>query len=550
MGDGRFTVAIDTLDGKEFVTSQVSNLSFKNVSPGGFASVEFDLPRRLDETRLPVKARAYVYDAATAEQVAGGRIIEQGINADGTWKIMCLGEGLAALQDIDEPYMVIDADLEPVTRATVIGMKIKTVGGKQYKVTKRGGRGSRRKEKVITGIVSASARVASPPDGTETEGLLFQIPEGTTTSASAVIAAQFRGPQLCGQRLGAYVYRYVCGITSSSYTLRADALTFGGSSETVSTHTFTQSSPAGVWKVHGTDFNSARDYFQMRVVTGAATTTGANLWAHVRTLVLRAQLYAADGSVRSGSSIASLTAGAHDVFTDLVVRRCPTLKVGDVATGTQGFTQLAWYDGITAKDVLDEICEADGTVTYHAWEAGSDGKTVINLDPVSAAVRYELSAKYDYDAPTPTNEVFDRVVVVAPDGSGFLQRTIVDRNTDGNPRSQTINLEAMPTGGLSGVANQFLDKYAAPPNSGTITVAERVLDLWTGRYVSPAAIRSGYLCRVRGVQPTPDTLNPEAKQDGVTIFRISSNTYSDGIATLELDQPVLNQDRALAALLS
>lgn len=552
MGQGSLAVVMTGVDGDEAVTDRISNLVVRNSSPGGYESVEFDMQRRLAEKRIPDGTVVRVFDATTGEQVGGGRVIEPGPAEDGIWRVSCLGEGFAALQDQDEPYMVVDASLQPTVQPSVIGVREKTIGGKQYKMGKNGGRASVPKQKVITGIVSATAKVAGPPDGTETEGLLFEIPQGTSTSASAVIAAQIRTPYLCGQRLGAFIYRYVCGITSSSYTLRADALTFGGGSDTVATHTFTQSSPAGVWKVHGTDFDSTRDWFQLRVVTGAATTTLANVWAHARTIVLRTQLFAADGSVRSGASVASLTAGVHDVFTDLVVRRCPSLKVGTVTTGARAFTQLAWYDGATAKDILDELCEADGTVTYHAWEADAAGRTAINLDPVTTAVRYEVNSKDGYNAPTSSGDVYDRVVVTAPDPAGFTRRQVVSRNTNGRPRSKTINLDAWPTEGLTAVGNQFLDKYAAPPNGGVVVVGERVRDLTTGRWVHPAAIKSGNLIRVLGVQPNPDSLNPDAKRDGVTIFRIASNTYTadSGTATLELDQPVLNQDRALAALLS
>lgn len=545
-------VVLETVDGRESITREVSNLVTKNSSPGGFASVEFDLVRRLDRSRLSPKARVFVYDTATGEQVGGGRIIEQGMSDDGTWKVACLGEGLAALQDIDEPYMVVDADLKPWARVEQIGVKTKMIGRKQRK-NRSGTSGSvsMPRRKIVTSIVSAEAKLGSAPDGSETEGLLFQVPEGTTVAPAATLRAMILTPFLCGQRLGAYGYRVRAGKNAATWETHGVSMTGHSASETDRVTPFVTGNSGMDWQVHTTNFAASRDGVQLRIVTSAAATTDARTWAHVTDLIVRTQLLDRNGNVRPGSDHASSTVGASSVFTDLIKRRCPTLEIGNIANSTRAFSQLAWYDGVTAKEVLDELCEADGTVTYHAWEANADGKTVINLDPVSPTVRYELSTKHGYSAPSPTSEVYDRVVVTYTDSSGYVDRLVVDRSTDGNPRSQTINLTAVPSGEtLATIANQFLDAFAAPPNSGTITVAERVQDLWTGRWVHPAAIRSGYLCRVRGVQPTPDTLNPEAKQDGVTIFRIATSTYADGVATLELDQPVLNQDRALAALLS
>lgn len=547
----RLGFVLDTPDGSEVVTGRVSNETLKNSSPGGFASVEFDLVRALDETRLPAKARVRVYDTATGEQVGGGRLVEQGLNDDGTWKIAALGEGIAALQDIDEPYMVIDTELKPYTQPVSVGVKMKTIGRKQ-KPTKSNTRASipAPRYKVATTFVMGEAKNGSAPNGSDVEGLLFQVPEGTTVSSGASISASFRGPYQCGMRMAAYGYRYITGATSSGWSMRADAETVGYTSELSRSDSWVATETDMFWRVHTTNFSAIRDAIRLSIRReGATVLVGGNAWAHVRGLVIRSQLYGPTGAIRSGEALATTSARVGEVFTDLIVRRCPTLKLGTIATGTQAFKQLAWYDGITAKDVLDEMCESDGTVTYHAWEADTDGRTTIHLEPLPTKVRYELSTKHGFSAPSPASDAYDTVVVSVRDDDGYVQYKRVSRNTDGNPRSQPINLDAFPPEGLDAVANKFLDAMEKTPNAGTITVAERVLDLWTGRWVHPAAIRSGHLCRVRGVQPTPDTLNPEAKQDGVTIFRIATNTYSDGVATLELDQPVLNADRAIAALL-
>lgn len=544
-------VVIELPEGPQAVTSKVSGLVVKNSSPGGYDSVTFDLPRSLDATRF-ADAQVRVYDATSGEQVGGGRVTEPGPTDSGVWRISCIGEGIAAMGDRSEPYMVIDSDLSPVARTEQVGVRMKTVGG--YK----GGKGWRGiavpKHKVVTSVVSASAQVGSAPDGSDVEGLLFQIPQGTTVRPGNGLRVHLRGPDLCGMELASYAYRFVCGTNSSNWKVRSGESTVGGGSEIGRDDNWTSTETGLTWQFAGTDYANGRNALQLRVFNSSDSpiTVGDNAWVHVRDLVLRTRLYGADGNLLPGSAHASSATRVHTVFTDLIVRRCPTLKLGTVTPGKHLFKQLTWLDGATAKEIADELCEADGTVTYHAWEADVDGRTPINMDPVSSKVRYELAAKYGYSAPSPDSVVYDTVIVITPDGSGFEKRVQVSRNTNGRPRSRTIRLKAMPDVGLEAIANQFLDEAAEAPSAGTITVAEPVLDLWTGRMIQPVAVRSGYLCRALGVQPTPDTLNPEAKQDGRTVFRIVSNTYTadSGTSTLELDEPVLDQDRALAALLA
>jgi len=551
------SVVLETVDGPEVITSRVSNLVVKNSSPGGFASVEFDLPRRLDQSRLPGRAQVLVYDSVTGEQVGGGRLVEQGPSDDGTWKMAALGEGIAALGDIDEPYMVIDAVFDSITLPEVIGHKTKMVGSKR-KRRKNSGQGflaRSRRRKVLTGIAFADAKVASAPNdsASDNEGLLFQVPSGISVASGATCRAIMEGPSRTGQKLGAYAYRVISGKTTSAWSTHGIAQTMAtGSTETDRAENWSTSLGAQTWKVHTTDFLASRDAVQIRIVAGSSHTTDTLTWSHIRELIIRSQLHDRNGNVRSGADHQAASVGLASVFTDLIVTRCPSLKVGNVASTTFAFRQLAWYDGATAAEILDEMMAADSDHAWHAWERDADGKTPIHLDPIPTTVRYELDVKDGYSAPTPSSEIYDRVVVTGKDAMGFERVEIVDRNTDGFPRSTTMRM----TGNFDGVdaiaaGNLFLDQHAAPPNAGTITVARPVLDLWTGRWVRPYAIRSGHLCRVRGVQPTPDTLNPEAKQDGVTIFRIVSNTFSEstGTSSLELDTNVVDTDRAIADLL-
>lgn len=552
------SVVLETPQGTRVITRDVSNLTIKNISPGGYASVEFDLKRRLDESRLSNNAQVRVYNTATAEQVGGGRVVEQGPSSDGTWHVSCLGEAIAAMQEIDEPYMVIDTNPEATTRSGAVGVKTKMVGAVKRKKAKKNnaGRAGQRPFKQIVGVVFAEAKRAPAPDDDAVEGLLFQFPDQTSMSTGAGVSATFRGPYLCGMTLGAYTYRHREGFAATTWKVRARSSTVAtGGIETDRDNDWQTGLALHSWAAAVTSFDASRDSLTLDVrYIGAGGLTGTRAWAHLQNLIIRSRLYGADGALRSGIDHCFATVRAGEVFTDLIVRRCPTLKPGTVATGSHAFTQLAWYEPVTTKAIVDEITETDSTVSYHAWEADTDGRTPVHLTPLPTVVRYELTPAYGYSAPSSSSDVFTRCVVIGVDGSGYDRRIVVDRTPAGqSPRSQTIDLEEEFTDTVAlEVANLFLDNHAAPPNSGTITVAQPVLDLLTGRYVHPAAVRSGELCRVRGVQPSPNSLNPDATQDGVTIFRIVSNSYSEdsGTASLELDSPVFDQDQAIADLLA
>ena len=531
-----------TVDGVcEILTDRCSDITVRNASPGGFASIEVEIPRKLDAA-IYQNAILKVTDQTTAETVCEGRVVDQGRTGGGTWSLSALGTGLAALSDRDEPYMVIDAELEPIAREVQIGATYALKGGSKRQ-KRKGKKGKPRKPyKIRTAIVSAKVETGPAPNGTSLEGLLFTVPEGTTNSASAAFSAEFRGPWLCGQKLGSYYFRYLCGV-ANGWTISADALEVGGGSDS-HYQTWATSSAPGTWKVHTTNFAATRDSFALRVITGPSTVAGANVWAHARYLWLRSQLLDKDGAVRPGADHATIDVKAEDVFTDIVKRRTG-LEIGHVTTGTSIFRQLTWYDGATPKEILDEICEGDPTVTYHAWE---DGK--IDLDPRVGTVRYQFSTAGGFDSPAPTTEVYGGVIINGIDVEGLPQRYQLTRDPAG--RTTTFEMsETWDATAAQAAANLFLDNHAAPPNAGTLTVKETVIDLQSGRLVEPYMIRSGGLCRVSGINGSVDSLNSDAQPDGITIFRIVSVSYStsSGEAVLELDTNVFDAERALADLL-
>lgn len=538
----RLGVTITTADTCEILTGRTGDINTKSVSPGGYASVEIEIPRRLDE---PVYkgATIRVYDTVTGETAGEGRIIEQGRGNGGTWTLSALGTGLAALGDRDEPYAVIDTNLDPIAREVQIGATYALKGGS--KRSKRKGKKGKpvKPYKVKTGVVASKVEVAAAPNGTDIEGLLFTIPAGTTNTASAAISAEFRNFARCGQRLGSYYFRFWCGV-ANGWTVRADAQTVGGDSNTWS-QSWATSAPAGVWRTHTTDFDVTRNAFQLRVVTGAASTAGANVWAHAWSIWLRSQLLDKNGNVRPGADHATTDVYAHDVFCDIVKRRT-NLAIGSVATGTTAFHQLTWYDGATPREILDEICEGDPTLTYHAWENGE-----ISLDPVIGELRYQFNATHGFDSPAPTTEVYGGVIVTGVTADGYPDRYELIRD----PAGRTTTFEMADTfvaADAQAAAELFLDNHAAPPNAGTLTVAEPVMDLQTGRLVEPFMIRAGSICSMNGVQGAASPLSDAVPVlDGSTVFRIVSVAYStsSGTATLELDTNVFDVDRAVADLL-
>jgi hypothetical protein len=79
--------------------------------------------------------------------------------------------------------------------------------------------------------------------------------------------------------------------------------------------------------------------------------------------------------------------------------------------------------------------------------------------------------------------------------------------------------------------------------SAQATIAGRIYDNFTGRWVKPYQVLPGYICRIAGVRAQKDTLNTGFEDDAAK-FRITANDYSADSRTSRLDLNSYSFDEA------
>lgn len=527
-------VRLDGPDGSADISGRIGGLKFGSVAPGGFASVELTLSRPLSTSDLHPFSRLVVFDTETGRQVGGGRLLEPGKTVDASSgqvaQITALGEGLAATQDVTAPYFLIDLGFDQWVQID-------------------------RNRKAI----SASSGQA-PKGGNDNDALVMQMENGGFSANVGIVMAH-RGPALCGMQLGGFSFRHDSGmVASSAWRIRGRAYSTGyGSSQITTDDGLTNTMSARRYSSVTRDFIASRTVAAVHWFNGSSGTADDNTWsAMYYPCVLAQRLTRQRDPYVTASAYDVTEVYAHDAFIDSLARFCPSLDIENarVDTATLPLQQLAWYDGINAMGVMDDVLAQDAAFTWAAWELQDNGLHAVEFRAHDQDVRYELTVDGGFSQPAPSTEVYDAVVVRGKSQNGRDNSVTVTRDNAlldevGLHRTATIDMgsETFSTTAATQAGNAFLDEHVNPPNAGTVTVAQRVWDHVERRYVKPFEIRPGWNARVFGVQPKRDTLNSGA-QDGSTIFRIVSMNFdtNDGVAVCELDTPELTQMRAIARL--
>lgn len=527
-------VRLDGPLGSTYITDRISDLRMRNTSPGGFASVELVLSRAMDASLLATFSDLLVFDAATGEQCGGGRLLDQGRMVDGArqvWAISALGEGLASMQDREEPYYLIDSGYE------------------QWEQRSR----NRRRLSVAPGV--------APKGGNSDDALLMSVEDGNVSTGSSILAIH-RGGIITGQLLGGIGYTHDSGSSSASRYVRARAYSSDVTTFTTAREdTWSTTTSPRRTVVASTDFPSSRAVAAFNWYFGGSDfTADDNTWSAIYAPRVSALRLDRARQPILGSAYANDFVRVDEAFIDLVARFCPRLDLANarIDSGTQDMDQLAWYDGITPLEVCEDLIAQEAGFTWHVWEqvAAASWRTEFITLPID--VRYEASIVDGYDAPSPTSEIYDRVNVRYKDAKGrdrntVRTQTLPDLQAAGVTRSKTLDQgsEVRSATGSVQAAENFLAAHRSAPNGGVLTIARPIRDGLSGRWIPPWRIRSGELIRIRGIQATPDTFNTPGV-NGLTVARIVAVTFSEvtGSAELELDVPTLTEQRALAKLMT
>jgi hypothetical protein len=240
-----------------------------------------------------------------------------------------------------------------------------------------------------------------------------------------------------------------------------------------------------------------------------------------------------------------------EVVADLLGRVLPQFDGPNATLIGSGvdITQLAYHDGTTAADILDDLSTFDPGFYWAAWESNpyNNDRYRFEYVPWPDTVRYEADTDEGFDSPGSAVDLYNQVDVRWRASNNKVFHTIrtqsqFELDTAGMTRTAYIDIadEIGSLGNAQYVGDNFLAEHQFPPNAGTLTIGKPILDNDTGRMVYPWELVPGGLIRVRGVDG----------RDGVTVFRVISTEYSlsSGVCTLELDSYNRTITRQLANL--
>ena len=513
------------------VSADVRELAFRSAVPGGFASCEIrlDRPLRVDPEEIAIYGKLYVYDGRSGEIAWQGRMEDPGRGAgpDGEiWSLRAVGPAAHA-RDRTVPLIYVERSLERWFRSDI---------------SDKGGEDQVR-------IESTDAPI-----------LELQLPQGMDLPNGYHFGRWYRDIAEAGQKLARFAYSHVEGVASVNTQVMSvvqTAFAGGPSRVAVFTDNFT-TSPVARAAVVVTDFTNARDIVELRLDRGGATTVVASntVWSEISGIVVRALLLTKAGAeITTGYTLNTVL--ASEVVADLLGRLLGQFDGANasIAATTYAIEQLAYPDGVTPAQVLDDLIALEGDHYWAAWEDTAAAKARFEWRAWPTTVAYEADTAHGFDSPGSAGDLYNAVSVRWRDALGRIRRTrrtatVTALDDAGLTREAPLDLgdDAGTTTNAERAGDEFLAQHSSPPNAGELTIAAPILDAEAGRMVDPWLIRPGKLIRVRDIEPRVDALNA-TDRDGVSVFRVVAVAYdaARNEARLSLDSSPLRLEEMLAA---
>lgn len=512
------------------ITQLLSNVSYRSVVPGGYASAELTFKRPLDLRRPEVAAYTHVVitDDDSGETAWQGQLEDPGpaVQSDGdVFQITAMGPSARA-GDTTAPRNYIDTD------ASAFGPK-------------------------IAPVASATQEVA-PAAGNE-DALVITAPGGTVLGSGIVGAMYYDRLVQSRQQLGGIGYSRLAGKTDANYQNELLLMAADGTpaNETPVSQNWSTVA-ASLVKVVGTDWTAGLDTVRLTVRrSGGATTVADDVtWGAFYDVYVAARRLLASGAFAPNADHNRAYVLASEVFADLVGSGLLPFDgaTAAITDSTYHIDQFAYPDGANAQQILDDALAFDPACYWAAWE-GDPPRCEFSLWPTTPAI--VASVDDGYEAPQSSADLFNQVMLRWVDGRGRVQTLYADDVTTGISGVLTaagvnrraffdLNTEIGSDANADRYATNFLTDHAYPPNGGTVTLRHPVLDLSTGRLIQPRRVRPGVLAVVNGVDPYPDTLNAIGR-DGSAVARVIATEYdaASNSVVCELDSYSRALERSL-----
>ena len=520
--------------GDKHVTKQVQSLSFRREAIGGVRSISFNLARSLlDLDGVDPLAKVYVYDARTAATVAEGRLADtgRGASVDGQkWECVAFGPAQHA-SDITGPKIYIDRSVSSGWRQAYVTIPEATIGS------------------------------SSKPDAgaTLTQGILGNFPTDVTVASPSGVLLRYEPLWATGGRLAYFAAAWDAGTNNTIWNVNmwtganGAATNLAAASGASTSGGFHQVGAPSIPAGHNTPA------LQLQWAGTSTVTSGDDNWCWWEQVVVEA--------VRKNKSGADITSGytgstvASSIVEDLLGSGYLPEFDGPnatVAITSATFSQMAYMDGVTAAQILDDLMAIE---PGYRWTTGPDltgNGYEFRWEPWPTTVRYEATLDDGGSFPLSTQSLYNLVAVTYVDAGGsqaLVLRSLACPILDGAGITRQAHIDlGSEVGSLAqaqAAGDAFLIDHNAPKNSGTLTVARPIRDVITGAMVQPWEIEAGELVRIRGVEAYPDAFNADSN-DGQGVFRIFAVDYTTegNTSTLSLDSDPRKTEDALVKLLN
>lgn len=528
---GELSVRLDgsTTD-RIVIERNLSGLKFSKTAPGGHASAScrLALPRNLFPDLGPAN-RMYVYDTRTGRTVWEGYTnnpsAETSDQGGQSFDLTALG-GKVLASDRSQMLIYLDnaACLSPDAWQH---FPHNTPGG--------------------TGEITSEPGTSDDP----ATAMVLQFPAGIVVTTGSITYMRYNRIRDAGMKL-ARVGRSAVGGKVDTANYRCETAVFGGgTSEIVTALNKTMNTTTSVTAAQVvTDFANGRDSVSVRIIrnAGGATTVADDLtWFSVTDLYIKALQLTKAGveKTTTGSYSAAASVLASEIVEDLLGRVLNKFDGASatVETTTAAIDQLAYVDGASAAQVLDDLALHEPDFLWEVLESNSAGLHRFNYRAWPTSPRYMIDPREEVEQPGSDVDLCNRIVVYWTDARGNKKSTIrtsVVPALDSQSRVRDAESVTLPEG-LGSLANaerigdQILASKASAPKAARATITRPLVDRLTGSLVQPWEIEPGYIARL---QATGENL------------RITEMEYDDASCStdLTLGDPVLTLEQRVARL--
>jgi hypothetical protein len=331
------------------ITGELRSLQFRSTAPGGYASatLAIDRPLSVQPGEVGYYGRVIVYDTRNAGVVWEGRLEDPGRGASPVgqvWQLTAIGSGGHA-KDRTVPLVYVDHNLSSWQDA----------------------------DRQTPG---ASAGISDDPSSPGRQVMLFRFPQGLDVVTNSRAVLRYWPISLAGMKIARFNYAWDAGATAAFSLQGVVRIDGGGSAELARDDAWNVAGGGASAKVVGTDWTNGKNTLDIRALrTGGAATVGSDtLWAVAINPSVIAMRYDKTGT--------ELTAGYADtvlsseIVADLLGRLLPGYDGANasIATTSYNIDQLAYPDGVTPAQVLDDLMRIDSAYYWAAWEANAAGK--------------------------------------------------------------------------------------------------------------------------------------------------------------------------------